>query len=478
MPPATTTAVTAAGEPSESSHHQHQRNAINPALPRTSRRPLSRNPQELNMHLTLIGDVGVYVIGEEGILEELEQAGFTALGGPADGKKNIELKSNCLFEHDKSVGAVIVGLDQYINFYKLQYATLCIRENPGCLFIATNRDAVGHLTDLQEWPGAGCMVAAVCGTTQKEPITVGKPSTFLMDFLLQKYKITMSRMCMVGDRLDTDILFGQNAGCRTLLVFSEVYVIGEEGILEELEQAGFTALGGPADGKKNIELKSNCLFEHDKSVGAVIVGLLDYPRGKQEIKYVQISVESYSHLTGLEDQVKSLKLEMTNTESLGKQYAKVAEEAVLGWEKAAKQFDKMKHEFEAKLANLDQQLLRSAAENSALSRSLQERSSMVIQLSEEKAQAEAEIEMLKKSMSVRSAEVANKQHLEGVKKIAELDAERQRLRGLVWKKLLGPTALAQMKLDLTTQTYDLDGVKKFAKLEAEQKLFGPTALPT
>ncbi|MCE7766618.1 HAD hydrolase-like protein, partial [Pseudomonas putida] len=57
---------------------------------------------------------------------------------------------------------------------------------------------------------------------QKEPIVVGKPSTFLMDFLLQKYNITTSRMCMVGDRLDTDILFGQNAGCRTLLVFSGV----------------------------------------------------------------------------------------------------------------------------------------------------------------------------------------------------------------------------------------------------------------
>jgi len=48
----------------------------------------------------------------------------------------------------------------------------------------------------------------------------------------------------------------------------------------------------------------------------------------------------------------------------------------------AKQFDKMKHEFEAKIANLDQQLLRSAAENSALSSSLRERSSMVIQVSE------------------------------------------------------------------------------------------------
>ncbi|PHT47358.1 Spastin [Capsicum baccatum] len=106
----------------------------------------------------------------------------------------------------------------------------------------------------------------------------------------------------------------------------------------------------------------------------------------------------------------------------------------------------------------------------SLSRSLQECSSMVIQLSEEKAQAEAEIEMLKKNMSVRSAEVANKQHLEGVKKIAKLDAERRRLSGLVWKKLLGPTALAQMKLDLTTQTYDdLEGVKKIAKLDAERQ---------
>ncbi|XP_031118703.1 phosphoglycolate phosphatase 2-like isoform X2 [Ipomoea triloba] len=125
-------------------------------------------------------DKKVYVIGEEGILEELELAGFTGLGGPADGKKTLELKSGFIFEHDKSV-----GLDQYINYYKLQYGTLCVRENPGCLFIATNRDAVGHMTDQQEWPGAGCMVGAMCGSTQKEPIVVGKPSTFMMDFLLQ-----------------------------------------------------------------------------------------------------------------------------------------------------------------------------------------------------------------------------------------------------------------------------------------------------
>ncbi|KAH9750067.1 phosphoglycolate phosphatase 2 [Citrus sinensis] len=164
----------------------------------------------------------VYVIGGEGILEELRQAGYTGLGGPEDGEKRVQLKSNCLFEHDKNVGAVVVGLDPHINYYKLQYGTLCIRENPGCLFIATNRDAVGHLTDLQEWPGAGCMVAAMCASTEKEPIVVGKPSTFMMEILSKKFQIASSRMCMVGDRLDTDILFGQNAGCKTLLVLSGV----------------------------------------------------------------------------------------------------------------------------------------------------------------------------------------------------------------------------------------------------------------
>ncbi|KAJ1421649.1 Filament-like plant protein [Sesbania bispinosa] len=272
--------------------------------------------------------------------------------------------------------------------------------------------------------------------------------------------------------------------------------------------------------------------------------------------YVQISVESYSHLSGLEDQVKTYeekvqaledeindmneKLSAANSEintkeSMVKQHAKVAEEAVSGWEKAeaealalknhlesvtllkltaedrashldgalkecmrqirnlkeehelkiqevalskTKQLDKIKGELDAKIANFEQELLRSAAENGALSRSLQERSNMLVKLSEEKAHAEAEIELLKgniescereinslkyelhvvskeleirneeKNMSMRSAEAANKQQMEGVKKIAKLEAECQRLRGLVRKKLPGPAALAQMKLEV------------------------------
>ncbi|CAN0899598.1 Phosphoglycolate phosphatase 1B, chloroplastic [Linum grandiflorum] len=167
-------------------------------------------------------DKKVYVIGEEGILKELELAGIQYLGGPGDGDKKIELKPGYLLEHDKDVGAVVVGFDRYFNYYKVQYGTLCIRENPGCLFIATNRDAVTHLTDAQEWAGGGSMVGAVLGSTKKEPLVVGKPSTFMMDYLANEFGILKSQICMVGDRLDTDILFGQNGGCKTLLVLSGV----------------------------------------------------------------------------------------------------------------------------------------------------------------------------------------------------------------------------------------------------------------
>ncbi|XP_065619227.1 phosphoglycolate phosphatase 1A, chloroplastic [Quercus suber] len=65
-------------------------------------------------------DKKVYVIGEDGILKELELAGFQYLGGPDDGGKKIELKPGFLMEHDKDVGAVVVGFDRYFNYYKIQ----------------------------------------------------------------------------------------------------------------------------------------------------------------------------------------------------------------------------------------------------------------------------------------------------------------------------------------------------------------------
>lgn len=124
--------------------------------------------------------------------------------------------------HDPSVGAVVVGLDVNFNYYKLQYAQLCINENPGCLFIATNLDATAHLTNRQEWACGGAMVGALKGCTSKEPILVGKPSPLLIDHIVAAYGVAKERICMVGDRLDTDILFGQRNGLHTVLTLSGV----------------------------------------------------------------------------------------------------------------------------------------------------------------------------------------------------------------------------------------------------------------
>ncbi|KAK1273787.1 Phosphoglycolate phosphatase 2 [Acorus gramineus] len=158
----------------------------------------------------------VYVIGEEGILEELKLAGFTCFGGPEDSNKSIQLKSDFMVKHDENVGAVVVGIDPHINYYKLHELCACQNYQQEVNF---NKSKNSHVNADKR---AGCMVGAICGSTQKEPIVVGKPSTFMMDFLVERFQIDTTKMCMVGDRLDTDILFGQNAGCKTLLVLTGV----------------------------------------------------------------------------------------------------------------------------------------------------------------------------------------------------------------------------------------------------------------
>lgn len=144
------------------------------------------------------------------------------IGGPADAGKTIKLGPGVKVEHDHDVAAVIVGFDSAINYYKIQYAQLCINENPGCKFIATNLDVVTHLTDEQEWAGNGAMVGAIKGCTGKEPIVVGKPSPLMIDYIVDKYKVNRARICMVGDRLDTDVLFGTDNGLQTVLTLSGV----------------------------------------------------------------------------------------------------------------------------------------------------------------------------------------------------------------------------------------------------------------
>jgi len=167
------------------------------------------------------GSKKVYIIGEVGIGEELDLIGIPHLGGPADNDQVPNMGPGGRLEIDPDVGAVIVGFDRNVNYYKIQYAQLCINESDA-EFIATNLDAVTHLTDAQEWAGNGSMVGAIRGCTGQEPTVVGKPSPLMIEYLESKYGIKRNRICMVGDRLDTDVLFGTNNGLKSLLVLSGV----------------------------------------------------------------------------------------------------------------------------------------------------------------------------------------------------------------------------------------------------------------
>lgn len=164
----------------------------------------------------------VYIIGEVGIPEELDLIGVPYLGGPADSDKQPDMSAGGKLEHDHDVAAVIVGFDRYINYYKIQYAQLCINENEGCQFIATNLDAVTHLTDAQEWAGNGSMVGAIRGCTGREPLLVGKPGPLMIDYICNKFGMERGEICMVGDRLDTDILFGKDNGLSSVLALTGV----------------------------------------------------------------------------------------------------------------------------------------------------------------------------------------------------------------------------------------------------------------
>lgn len=164
----------------------------------------------------------VYVVGEAGICDELQRVGIVCIGGLAHSGEQVDLSLNEGLRVDPEIGAVVAGLDTQINYYKIQYAQLCINELK-CEFIATNTDEMAHLTSTQQWAGGGAVIGALRGCTGREPVLVGKPSSFLIEHIFAKHTdVEPSRICMVGDRLNTDILFGLNHNLTTLLTLTGV----------------------------------------------------------------------------------------------------------------------------------------------------------------------------------------------------------------------------------------------------------------
>jgi len=143
------------------------------------------------------GPSTIFPIGEQGLVIELERAGHTIAG--------------------QDVDFVVVGLDLEFTYDKLAAGLAHLRN--GARFIATNTDAMLPTED-DFLPGAGSMVAALAAASGMVPEVVGKPNRPVMDVLLQEYVLEAGDCIMVGDRLETDILGGKNAGMHTVLVLT------------------------------------------------------------------------------------------------------------------------------------------------------------------------------------------------------------------------------------------------------------------
>ncbi|KAI4294855.1 hypothetical protein MLD38_040458 [Melastoma candidum] len=166
-------------------------------------------------------DKRIYVIGPGGILEDLKLVGYNGFEGPDDDMSTEKPISGYSLEDHANVGAVVLGLSIF-NHDNLEYAALCMRNNPECLFITTSDKAISSFLETQQLPDANAVTTTLGSShsIKMKPILVGKPSTIIMDIIRQRCDISCSRMCMVGDTLPQDIAFGKKTGCKTLLVLS------------------------------------------------------------------------------------------------------------------------------------------------------------------------------------------------------------------------------------------------------------------
>ncbi|EGO01859.1 hypothetical protein SERLA73DRAFT_177404 [Serpula lacrymans var. lacrymans S7.3] len=163
----------------------------------------------------------VYVIGMIGIEEELAEEGISCIGGTDPADRTVEPFSLSNFTLDPEVGAVLCGFDPFINYTKLSKAFQYLSRNPGCHFLATNTDS-SFPADGGVLPGAGAISAPLRFALDKDPLVIGKPSITMLDCIKAKIDFDPKRSIMVGDRLNTDILFGQAGGLSTLLVLTGI----------------------------------------------------------------------------------------------------------------------------------------------------------------------------------------------------------------------------------------------------------------
>lgn len=141
----------------------------------------------------------LYVIGGGGLMSELYKVGFSISENKPD--------------------YVVVGKTATFNFDMLKKAVSFIMN--GAKFIGTNPDVIDPSENGFE-PACGSLLAAIEIATGKKPYIIGKPNSLMMTIALKQLGVQSFETLMIGDRMDTDIVAGMEAGMKTSLVLSGV----------------------------------------------------------------------------------------------------------------------------------------------------------------------------------------------------------------------------------------------------------------
>jgi arabinose operon protein AraL len=158
-------------------------------------------------------DLRLYVVGESNLHQELRDHGLIILDELYDQDPMHVIVPD-------GIDAVVVAFDRTLDYRKLNTAYQAIQR--GARFFATNGDKVCPMPD-GAIPDAGATIAALEYITgRKVELLAGKPSRLMMDVALQRLNLPPERCMMIGDRLETDIKMGQEAGMASAVVLTGV----------------------------------------------------------------------------------------------------------------------------------------------------------------------------------------------------------------------------------------------------------------
>jgi NagD protein len=144
-------------------------------------------------------DGSAFVIGETGLTTALHQAGYTLT--------------------ERNPDYVVLGETRTYSFERITQAIRLV-EN-GARFIATNPDPTGP-SQQGPLPATGSVAALISHATGVAPYFVGKPNPLMMRSALNAIDAHSETTAMIGDRMDTDVVSGLEAGLETILVLTGV----------------------------------------------------------------------------------------------------------------------------------------------------------------------------------------------------------------------------------------------------------------